>query len=66
MNHANCTEILKMKGIKMVNINICSLFNKVDQLRTSFHGMDIIVVSETWLTSAIIDVSISIYPVIGY
>ena len=53
-------ELLRTKGIKMVHINVRSLFNKIDQIRTMFNGFDVIIISESWLTPAIPDSSIAI------
>ena len=60
MDSTNCNDLLLRKGVKMVHINTRSLFRKIDQLRDSFIGFDIICVSETWLTPSIPDVAVSI------
>ena len=60
MDNFEVNEKRKMKGLKMVHLNIRSLFNKIDQLRTLFVDFDVIVVSETWLTPEITDASIEL------
>ena len=60
MDSVNCNDLLLSKGVKMAHINIRSLFKKIDQLRESFAGMDVIVVGETWLTPSIPNSAISI------
>ena len=53
-------DIQKMKGIKMVHLNVRSLFNKLDQIKTNFKHFDVIVISETWLGPSIPDAALSI------
>ena len=60
MDSHNAAEVINVKGIKIVHINVRSIYNKMDQFRTTFHGMDVIIVSETWLTPAIPDASITL------
>ena len=50
--------IEQKKGIKMVHINVRSLFGKLDQVRNDFSCMDVIVISETWLNPSIPDSAI--------
>ena len=55
-NHIGLIEDLTgEKGLKLVSLNIRSLFKKVDQCRIAFHntGIDIVALSETWLKSNI-------------
>ena len=49
------SDIKKAKGLKICHINVRSVLNKIDQFRLHFEnsGIDIIAVSETWLTKDI-------------
>ena len=58
-------EVKKAKGLKFSHLNIRSLINKVDQFRVHFarSNLDIITLSETWLTK---DISSNILEMEGY
>ena len=42
-------EFLGMKGLKLVHLNARSLYNKLVEIKESFHSCDIIIITETWL-----------------
>ena len=50
----------KMRGIRMVHLNVRNLFNKLDQIRHNFSGMDVIIISEKWLTPSIPDAALCV------
>ena len=59
----DCLEVKdahKLKGIKIVHLNVRSLFNKLDQVKESFKNFDVIIISETWLGPSIPDAAIAI------
>ena len=60
MDDNSAEKLIKSKGIKIVHVNIHSIVNKIDQIRDTFTGLDIIVISETWLTPAIADAYVAI------
>ena len=55
-------DIKKMRGLKIVHLNICSLHNKIDSLRLELQGsaIDIMTLSETWLNPTIQDMEIQL------
>ena len=53
-------DVSKLKGIKLVHLNVRSLYNKMDQIRDSFVSMDVILISETWLVPSIPDSALKI------
>ena len=48
-------SISKLKGVKIVHLNVRSLLPKFDQLKllAKHYEQDVIIISETWTTSAI-------------
>ena len=44
-------ELLTLKGVRIIHINARSLYNKLDEIASTFHKCDIIVITETWLTN---------------
>ena len=54
-NTTNFHTLHQMKGLKLVHINIRSLFPKIDQLRIILENspIDIITLSETWLNTSV-------------
>ena len=53
-------DVKTLKGIKMVHLNVRSLFNKMEQIWENFKYMDVILISETWLGPAVSDAAISL------
>ena len=53
-------DIKSLKGIRMIHLNTRSMFNKFDQIKETFLGFDVILLSETWLTPSIPDTAITI------
>ena len=53
-------DVQHLKGIKMVHLNIRSILKSMDQIRQNFNGMDLILISETWLGPAIPDAALAI------
>jgi hypothetical protein len=50
-------DIKKNRGLKIAHLNVCSLRNKIDQIRLevlSVNSLDILTLSETWLDSTIL------------
>ena len=53
-------EINILKGIKMIHLNVRSLFRKLDQIWENFKNMDVILISETWLGPSVPDAALSL------
>ena len=45
------SKLLSTKGLKIVHVNIRSLYRKIDQLALLYHKVDFLLCSETWLNS---------------
>ena len=56
------SDLITQKGLKFLNWNVRSLFKKIDQCRILFNdtNIDIVAISETWLTKSIQDQAVSI------
>ena len=44
--------ISDQKGLKIIHVNTRSVYNKLDELKVKLRKFDVIVLTETWLTSA--------------
>ena len=51
----NFGDLSRLKGLKLVHLNVRSLPKKIDQLRLTLHGVnvDVFTISESWLRSAL-------------
>lgn len=56
------SKIKKARGLKIAHLNVCSLRNKVDQLQMILHDQiyDVFAVTETWLSTDILDCEVDI------
>ena len=50
------------KGFKLINLNVSSLFRKIDQCRIMFSSseIDVVTLSETWLKNSVPTVAVDI------
>ena len=51
----NVDDLRGLKGFKLIHFNCRSILNKINEIRFSYTGMDILVCSETWLNDQIPD-----------
>ena len=57
---AEVSDVVSRKGFKAVHVNSRSLINKLPELECQFMGFDVIIATETWLSTVIPDSIISI------
>ena len=60
------SKLLSNKGIKLIHVNIRSLYRKLDQLTTLYSKSDFLLCSETWLNSKYDTNGIMIYGMTPY
>ena len=56
------TDLSKVKGFKLVHLNVRSLTKKIDQVRLMFSGLnlDVLTISETWLNKSVSSGSVAL------
>ena len=62
----NESSINNVKGIKLIHLNIRSLYRKIDQVSLSYSNVDFLMLTETWLNDKYDDVSIWIHGMTVY
>ena len=59
-NQIDLVTFEQSKGIKIVHINVRSLFNKIQEVSMCYNYCDVIIVTETWLNASIPDSAVYI------
>ena len=54
------SDIKALKGLKIVHLNCRSIYNKIEEIRYLFKGIDILMCFETWLSEGMSDHLVSI------
>uniref|UniRef100_A0A1A8AW44 Uncharacterized protein n=1 Tax=Nothobranchius furzeri TaxID=105023 RepID=A0A1A8AW44_NOTFU len=56
------SDFKSLSGLKHIHLNVCSLLNKMDEVRiwVTSTGADIVIISETWLTKSVTNEDINI------